>query len=158
VPRLYLKHFASKSGDLFRYRTLVSSANVAEWKKVNISGVGYQPHLYTRALSDGESDEFEQWLNRDFETPAALSLEKAVHDMRLEKEDYRLLVRFLVAQVVRTPAFLIENLPTWRKFAVNQLENLSKTVTARLKSEHQSGTPDREEPWKKLRGLSLAGN
>jgi hypothetical protein len=132
VPRLYLKHFASEKGYLYRYRILVAHHTVAEWKRVNIGGVGYQSHLYTRALADGDSDEIEQWLNRDFETPAASSIRKAVNDERLEKEDYRLLVRFLVAQTLRTPAFLIENLPHWRKLAAEQVKNLSQTVAERL--------------------------
>lgn len=146
VPRLYLKHFASESGSIYSYRTLVSRPDVAEWKKVNVSGVGYQSHLYTRALSDGDSDEIEQWLNRDFETPAALSIEKVVNDKRLEKEDYRLLVRFLAAQIVRTPAFLIENLPIMRNFAESQLKSLSETVTARMQRDRASGTSGQYEP------------
>jgi hypothetical protein len=36
VPRLYLKHFASESGYLYRYRILVPNPTVAEWKRVDI--------------------------------------------------------------------------------------------------------------------------
>ena len=68
VPRLYLKHFASADGYLYRYRTLVSKETVPEWKRVNVGGVGYQVHLYTRVLVSEDTDEIEKWLNRDFET------------------------------------------------------------------------------------------
>jgi hypothetical protein len=146
VPRLYLKHFASEAGDLHRYRILVPKPTVAEWKRVNISGVGYQTHLYTRTLAHGDSDEIEQWLNRDFETPAASSIRKAVNDERLEKEDYRLLVRFLVAQIVRTPAFLIENLPHWRKLAADRVEKLSQIVKERLERAQVRGEAIENKP------------
>ncbi len=62
---------------------------------------------------------------------------------RLEKEDYRLLVRFLAAQTVRTPAFLIENLPHWRKIATEQVKNLSQTVAERL--ERTGGVDENSE-------------
>ncbi|NYF80124.1 DUF4238 domain-containing protein [Granulicella arctica] len=146
VPRLYLKHFASESGYLYRYRILVPSPTVADWKRVNIGGVGYQSHLYTRALSHGDSDEIEQWLNRDFETPAASSICKAINDERLEKEDYRLLVRFLAAQIVRTPAFMIENLPRWQNQAEKQLQELSQIVRERLERAHATGEVIESEP------------
>lgn len=146
VPRLYLRHFASTSGRLYRYRTLVSKSAVPEWKPVNISGVGYQSHLYTRALAHGDSDEIEQWLNRDFETPAASSISKAVNDQRLEKADYRLLVRFLAAQIVRTPAFLIENLPRWQEQLPRQLEETHQRVIKELERARTTGQPIRNNP------------
>lgn len=111
---------------------LVSKPNVPEWKRVNIGGIGYQSHLYTRALAHGDSDEIEQWLNRDFETPAEKSISKAVNDEPLGKEDYRLLVRFLVAQIVRTPAFLIENLPHWREQMATQVKESSQNLAEKL--------------------------
>ena len=139
VPRLYLRHFASEDGYLYRYRILVSKSSVKEWKRVNIGGVGYQTHLYTRSLAHGDSDEIELWLNQEFETPAAKSLDKAVNDERLGKEDYRLITRFLAAQIVRTPAFLIENLPRWRELAARELEQVSKEVKEKLKQAKASG-------------------
>ncbi|WP_158941865.1 DUF4238 domain-containing protein [Granulicella sp. S190] len=141
VPQLYLKHFASGSGHLFRYRTLVSKATVPEWKRVHIRGIGYQSHLYTRAHLQEDSDEIERWLNRDFETPAANSISKAVHGERLGKEDYRLLARFVAAQIVRTPAFLIDNLPRWQELAQKQLDETSQNVRKELEQARATGQP-----------------
>jgi hypothetical protein len=146
VPSLYLKHFASESGHLHRYRMLVSKPTIREWKRVHVSGVGYHSHLYTRTLAHGDSDEIEKWLNQDFEEPAKRSICKAVNDERLEKEDYRLLVRFLAAQIVRTPAFLIENLPRWREQMKTQLEESSKNLRKELERAHATGRPIRKEP------------
>jgi hypothetical protein len=146
VPRLYLKHFASEYGYLYRYRTLVSKPNVPEWKRVNIGGIGYQSHLYTRALAHGDSDEIEQWLNRDFETPAEKSISKAVNDEPLGKEDYRLLVRFLVAQIVRTPAFLIQNLPHWREQMATQVKESSQNLAEKLERAYSTGEQIQSAP------------
>lgn len=154
VPRLYLKHFASESGYLYRYRTLVSKPTVAEWKRVNIGGVGYQSHLYTRALAYGDSDEIEQWLNRDFETPAESSIHKAVNNERLGKEDYRLLIRFLAAQIVRTPAYLIENLPRWQEWASSQLKESLLDVRKELERGERNRPANSKYTFPKLRILS----
>jgi hypothetical protein len=139
VPELYLKHFAADAGRLYRYRTLVSYPRVPEWKPLSIGGVGYQRHLYTRALADRDSDEIEQWLNHDFESPAADSISRAVNDKPLSKEDYRLMVRFAVAQSMRTPAFLVRHLPGWRKETQLQLEETSRKVKQDLKRAHLTG-------------------
>jgi hypothetical protein len=146
VPRLYLKHFASKTGYLYRYRTLVSKQSVTDWKRVNIGGVGYQSHLYTRALASGDSDEIEQWLNRDFESPAENSISKAVSGERLEKADYRLLVRFVAAQIVRTPAFLAENLPRWQERMASQIEETSQNIKKEIERTRTTGEPIRSAP------------
>ncbi|MGA2437068.1 MAG: DUF4238 domain-containing protein [Acidobacteriaceae bacterium] len=145
VPRVYLKHFASESGYLYRYRVLVPKQNISDWKRINIGGVGYQSNLYTRVLAQGDSDEIEKWLNRDFENPAENSMHKAVNGERLEKEDYRLLVRFLAAQIVRTPAFLIENLPRWREQAERQLKETSENVRKELEEARATGRPIQTE-------------
>jgi hypothetical protein len=145
VPRLYLKHFASDEGYLYRYRTLAPKASVKEWKRVNIGGVGYQAHLYTRALAQGDSDEIELWLNKEFETPAERSISKVVNNERLEKDDYRLLVRFLAAQIVRTPAHLIENLPIWREHAQRELGTVSKEIKEKFTQAKAKGEVTKSE-------------
>jgi hypothetical protein len=83
------------------------------WKERSIAGVGYLSHLYTRIAAGRETDEIERWLDREFENPAAEPLQKATSGSRLTQEDWRHLVRFLAAQIVRTPAYFVENLPRW---------------------------------------------
>lgn len=64
--------------------------------------------MYTRVAAGQETDEIEDWLSREFESPAEEALEKATSDARLNPEDWRRLVRFLAAQDLRTPARLLE--------------------------------------------------
>ena len=114
IPRSYLRCFASPDERIFTYRTLVPHKDVPFWKRSSIGGVGYLSHLYTRIAAGSETDEIETWLDREFETPAAEPLRKATSGARLSSEDYRCLVRFLAAQIVRTPAYFVQNLPRWK--------------------------------------------
>jgi Protein of unknown function (DUF4238) len=155
VPRLYLKHFASADGNLFRYRTLVSRVRVPAWKPINVGRAGYQAHLYTRALAQGDSDEIELWLNKEFETPAKRSISKVVNNERLHKDDYRLLVRFLAAQIVRTPAHLIENLPIWRESAQRELGTVSKEIKKKFTQAKAKGEVIKSERMANAKYLPL---
>jgi hypothetical protein len=70
VPCLSLRRWADTESKLWVYRLLVSHASVPLWKHSSIDGIGYHRNLYTRILAGAETDEFENWLERDFETPA----------------------------------------------------------------------------------------
>jgi hypothetical protein len=78
VPQLYLKNFASGSGEVYEYRTLVSHPRVPVWKPVNVAGTGYEKNLYTRIVRGEEADDIEQWLNREFESPAKEPFQKVL--------------------------------------------------------------------------------
>jgi hypothetical protein len=134
VPQLYLKNFASASGEVCEYRVLVSHFNVPMWKLVNVAGTGYEKNLYTRIVRGEEADDIEQWLGREFESPAKGPLERVLTDKDLKDEDWRILVRFLASQIVRTPAFLINNLPRWNQMAPQVLDQTLRDVEARLRT------------------------
>src|ERR1700743_2095613 len=99
VPKLYLKNFATVSGAVCEYRVLVSHSNVPEWKTVNVAGTGYEKNLYTRILRGEERDDIEQWLNREFESPARESFQKVIADEQIKRADWEILVRFLASQI-----------------------------------------------------------
>jgi len=139
VPCLYLKHFASPDGTLYRYRTLVSNPHVPTWKRVHVSGVGYQTHLYTRIVLGAETDDVERWLEREFDTPATAPIRKAIEDERLTKADWQTLIRFVAAQIVRTPAFLAENLPLWNQMMPTVLNEVLQDLRRELERARQSG-------------------
>jgi hypothetical protein len=145
VPKLYLKNFASTSGQVREYRVLVSHSHVPLWKPVNIAGTGYERNLYTRIVRGEEADDIEQWLSREFESPAKEPLEKVLADKEPTDEDWRILVRFLASQI-RTPAFLINNLPRWNQIAPRVLDQTLKDVEARLRAAKKSGQEIGREP------------
>lgn len=139
VPQLYLKNFATTSGEVCEYRILVSHSNVPMWKPVNVAGTGYEKNLYTRIVQGQEADDIEQWLNREFESPVKEPFEKVLADKELTDGDWRTLVRFLASQIVRTPAFLIKNLPLWNQMAPRVLDQTLKDVEVRLRAAKESG-------------------
>ena len=86
-PVFYLRSFAYDEDRVYRYRTLVSRKNVPEWKSASVGGLAYGTHLYTRYTMSGESDVVERWLEREFDSPAAKPIKKAVSNQKLERED-----------------------------------------------------------------------
>jgi hypothetical protein len=139
VPQVYLKNFADASGEVREYRTLVSHSNVKEWKSVNVAGTGYERDLYTRIVRAEEADDIEQWLSRDFESPAQEAFQKVLEAKALQDHDWRVLVRFLASQIVRTPAFLVRSLPLWNRMAPIVLDQTMRDVEAQLRKAKASG-------------------
>ena len=107
VPKLYLKQWAHE-GQISTYRLLVPSENVPLWKKQSLKGIAYHQHLYTYLAGQEETDEFERWLDSEFESPAEDAIRRVVREDRMSPEQWRRLVRFAVALDVRTPARLRE--------------------------------------------------
>ena len=132
VPQLYLSNFATATGEVYEYRILVSHASVPVWKRINTTGTGYEKNLYTRIVRGEEADDIEQWLSQDFESPAKKPIQKVLANRELSQSDWEVLIRFLASQIVRTPAFLIKNLPLWKSMAQKALEHSVQDVEARL--------------------------
>lgn len=124
VPRLYLKRWAGVEPNVWVYRVLVSNARVPLWRHSSIDGIGYHQNLYTRVLAGAETDEFEDWLAREIETPAEEPIRTATADQRLTPDDWECIIRFLAAQDVRTPARLVEFMTRQQE----QLRVLTKEV------------------------------
>lgn len=129
VPKLYLKQWA-QDGLIPTYRLLVPNENVPLWKRQSLKGIAFHQHLYTYLAGQEETDEFERWLNSEFEGPAEEAIRRVVHEERLEPEHWRRLVRFAVAQDVRTPARL-------RQFLERQNETLPELMDSTLQDSVQ---------------------
>lgn len=107
VPKLYMKQWAP-DGSIPTYRLLVPNDNIPMWKNHSLKGIAYHQHLYTYLAGQEETDEFERWLDREFEQPAEEAIRRVTHELPLKPEHWRRLARFAVAQDVRTPARLKE--------------------------------------------------
>lgn len=138
VPRMYLKNFSFGKGKVWVYRTLVSHNNVPLWRRQPIEGLTKRQHLYTRITAQGETDEIERWLDRDFETPAASVLTKIKKQERLSKEDWYHLVRFLAAQDARTPVRLKESMSYWQKHMPSVLQEIMADLERSLEYAHRN--------------------
>src|SRR5262245_19597065 len=115
VPQLYLKQWSDDGIHIWSYRILVSHKKVQEWSRLPISGVAYQRDLYTTYVNGGEVDEFEKWLEQEFESPVQESIKKVLKDEGLSTLDWERVATFLGAQDVRTPLSYLESMERWRK-------------------------------------------
>lgn len=109
------------------------------WKQRSVKGAGRLSHLYTRIAAGKETDDIERWLDREFEAPAATPLQKATSGCRLTDVDWRHLVRYLAAQMVRTPAYLLENLPRWNADAQSLLNSTLQESVQKLEAAKNTG-------------------
>lgn len=113
VPQAYLRRWAGAQGKVWCYRLLVSDAGVLPWKLHSVRSIGFHEHLYTTVLAGRETDQFEAWIEREFETPGQRAIAKVVSERRLTPEDWKALIRYTAAQDVRTPARYIEDRRRW---------------------------------------------
>lgn len=139
VPECYLKRWENSNKKVYAYRILVNHPNVPIWKPYSVSAIAYQKHLYTQVIAGSESDEFETWLDREFESPANAILEKATSDSRLSPDDWEVLIKFLAAQDVRTPARLFEHLQRAQK----ELPDILQNSLNKLEEKYKQGEFDR---------------
>lgn len=138
VPELYLKQWAN-SNSVLAYRLVVPNENVRTWKRHSLKGIGYQKHLYTYWAGGAETDEFECWLDREFESPAHEAIRRVVQEERLEPEHWRRLVRFALAQDVRTPARLKEFIHRQNKTLKPLMDDVLKRSIHEMEDAVQQG-------------------
>lgn len=138
VPECYLKRWANSTGRVWVYRTLVSHPNVPTWRHHSVPAIAYQRHLYTQILSGSASDSIESWLAQEFESPANEILEKAISESRLTSQDWHILIKFLAAQDIRTPAGLLEHV----RYAQREHPKLLQGVLDDLKRKLDRGEMD----------------
>lgn len=120
VPKLYLKQWVHE-GRIPTYRVLVPHEKCSLWKDQSLKAVAFHQNLYTYVTRDGETDEFERWMDQEFESPAEEAIRRVLREQTLTPEHWRRLVRFALAQDVRTPARL-------REFLIRQSRSLKSKV------------------------------
>lgn len=132
VPECYLKRWVNTENRVFVYRTLVNHSNVPIWKDYSVSAIAYQKHLYTQIISGCESDELESWLADEFESPANEALNKVTSEHKISSLDWEVLIKFLAAQDVRTPAKLYEHVKRVQKELPEILQNIMNELKEKL--------------------------
>ena len=129
---MLLKRWVNSENKVFVYRTLVNHSNVPIWKDYSVSAIAYQKHLYTQIISGRESDELESWLDQEFESPANEALSKVTLERQLSSLDWEVLIKFLAAQDVRTPARLYEHVQRSQKELPEILQNVMSELETKL--------------------------
>jgi len=132
VPQFYLKNWSDNGKTLWTYNILVSDKNVPFWDDKSISSIATLKDFYTREIDNKEIDDFEQWFNKDFETPAKITIDKVKKEKRLSADDWNALVNYAAAQYLRTPAKLSNSLNKWRDTMPGVLQKALNNAITKL--------------------------
>ncbi len=155
VPECYLKNWEDKNNEIHIYRLLITHENVPMWQSKHRSSVAYHRHLYTQVIDGNESDDFERWLDKEYEAPAAKVIEKAILEQRLTTEDWSILIKFLAAQDVRTPSRLFEHLDRGVDSMESSLESSLNELKDRLENNTLQSNPELDEKYSDLASIPL---
>lgn len=128
VPKSYLNNWCNSNNKLLRYSLLVQREDHPLWKPSTPRSIGKHRHLYTSLINGNESDAIERWFDSEFESPAAVPIKKAITGNKLSPSDWKLLIKFLAAQDVRTPARMIETLKRGEKVVPEITDSILKNL------------------------------
>ena len=107
VPRFYLKLWSTNGHSVQIYDCIVSREHVKTWATGAISRTACWDDLYTNRVYGEDDDKFERLMERAFETPAKPVFDKVKCGAAINDEDMAILVNYLIAQLVRTPAWFL---------------------------------------------------
>jgi Protein of unknown function (DUF4238) len=141
VPQFYLRQWSEDGKQIWLYRILVSQERVPEWKLRSISGIAYHADLYTTMADGHEIDEFERWIEAEYETPAQDAINKVIRNKTLKSEDCNRLAMFLAAQDVRTPTNYLESAKRWESNLPKIFDSTLKKAVRKLEQAHKDGRP-----------------
>lgn len=106
VPQFYLKNWSLDGKQVYVYSILVSDARIPYWILRNIKSTAVWNDFYTRAEGEKETDDFEKWFDKEFETPVKKIFDNVLNNHELNKDESETLSRFVATQHLRTPAHL----------------------------------------------------
>ena len=139
IPQAVPHQWSNDGERVHAYRILVSHSEVPEWELRSISGTAYHRDLYTSFTGDEELDEFEQWIEKEFEIPGLEAINKLVLERRLSQMEWRAIALFVAAQDVRTPLNFIESMRRWNQEVPGILENSIKETVRKLEDAREQG-------------------
>jgi hypothetical protein len=129
--------------NVWAYSTLVSHAAVPLWKRRAISGIAYENDLYTSSCGDWqEVDDFERWINAEYEQHAFGPLESLVRGGRVSASDWESISRFVAAQDVRTPTSFLQFKKLYDEHAPEILEELVEEIVRLRRTGQPIPKPD----------------
>lgn len=141
VPEAYLRGWSSDGTHVLARRLLVPVSTYPEWERRRVGSLTAYQHLYTVVSQGQESDDLEQWLNNEFESPAALVLARVRENARLTADDFRKLAYYVASQDVRTPASFLEQKQRWERDLEGQMAEIMEEAKTELAEAARSGVP-----------------
>jgi len=153
LPRSYLRAWSADGRKVWTYRTLVSHSDVPLWKLQSIRSIAYHQNLYTRRIEGVDSHEFEEWLDREIETPAAGPLQKAIRGSDLSSGEWAAIGRFIAAQDLRTPTSYLETKDRWTRTLPGLMNNVLTNAVRDLKQGSLPPRPKGQDGFENPRGI-----
>ena len=140
VSQGYLRNWSDDGHAIQAYRILASHESVPEWSGRQIRGVAFRRDLYTRIDRRGnESDEIEQWIADEIESPALAAIEKAANNKRLSPDDWKHMALFFVVQDLRTPSNFLECMERWREDLPKLIHKTLQDSVERMRKARRAG-------------------
>lgn len=102
VPRAYLARWSTDGETVWEHKLVVPHESYPIWRRAPLREAGARRHFYDAQIPGLLRDHFESWFQRDVETPAYASLRRVESDEALSRSELNALVRFAVAQDMRT--------------------------------------------------------
>ena len=127
LSQMYLKNW-STDNKVEVYELLVPNSNYPIYNSKSIKGVGSYNSMYVRLSNNVEIDDIEHMFSTDYETPAKVSLDKAVQGEKLSYEDWYKLIDLIACHIVRSPKYIFQVLETGRKETPKILKTLKEEI------------------------------
>jgi hypothetical protein len=103
-------------------------------------------NLYTQIKDGDKADNFEKWLDKNFESPAHDVIDRAINGDILSISDWQTLIRFLASQDVRTPLNYVESLQRWKKEIPETLQKILDELLLEMEQRKNIGNEPRLLP------------
>ena len=104
IARFYLRNFAEPA---FSANLCVYDLRKHRWDRLSPRGVGWFPHLFSMIDMDGNrTDEFDQYLKREVEDPAAPALKKLATAGALDSGERSAVALFISLTAARSPKLM----------------------------------------------------
>lgn len=114
IPQFYLKNWSQDGISIFAYSLLVPDSRIPYWNRRKIKSTAVWNDFYTRNEGIKNIDDFERWLDKEFESPAKVVFDNLLKGHSLNEDESKKLSRFVGAQYLRTPARLNDLMARWR--------------------------------------------
>ena len=104
IARFYLKNFAEP---IFSDNLCVYDLQKHCWEERTPNGVGWFPHLCSMIDMDGSrTDDFDKFLNREVENPAAPAMKKLATGEVLDSSERSAVALFIALTAARSPQMM----------------------------------------------------
>ncbi len=140
VPQGLIRRWSTDAGQLQinTHRLLVPRSAYPEWELRHIDNFAVLRDLYSSGADGRPVDDFEQWINTEYETPGLAAIAKVVGDAHLSRADWHDLIRLFAVQNLRTPSNYSRWADSWEREVQPILLSTLQAAAARFRHAQES--------------------